>query len=212
MFIDAAAGFDTIKSSGTTLTVVSTHATKVFGTGEGGLVLSTYLPMIERIKCIINFGYTPERDAFFIGLNAKMSEYHAAVGLAELDGWPEKREKWLAVKDYYEGLFADFDSPVSGKVLGADGAPERGWASSQFPIVLDRPVVKVMERLGVLGIPTRRVWGEGVHRLKAYEHFPRTELPVTEKLAGRTLFLPMACDMTRAEQELVAQKVEEALR
>lgn len=81
--------------------VISTHATKAFGTGEGGFVTCHDAPLLEKIRRITNFGLTPERRIEYTGLNAKFSEYHAAVGLASLDEWPEKRLKLLeAVRPY----------------------------------------------------------------------------------------------------------------
>lgn len=102
--IDAAAGFDafsTICKPDKYPVIVSTHATKSFMTGEGGLLFWRDEKMLERTRRITNFGLMPDRRIEYTGLNAKFSEYHAAVGLAELDGWAEKREKLLeAVKPY----------------------------------------------------------------------------------------------------------------
>ncbi len=193
--VDAAAGFDTVKPDAN-LTVISTHCTKVFGTGEGGLILSTDLEMLENVREIANFGFSKNRNITRIGLNAKMSEYHAAVGLAELDGWAEKRIRWLEVKDRYERLFSDLESPVFGN-----------WASSQFPIVLECDAVSISAKLGY-----RRIWGDGVHSLVAYEEFPSADLPMTEYLAAHTLFLPMSVDLTKEEQEKIATLVEREIQ
>jgi dTDP-4-amino-4,6-dideoxygalactose transaminase len=98
ILIDAAAGFDTFSTvckPKNIPVIVSTHATKAFGTGEGGFVTCHNTELLERIRKITNFGLTPSRDIEYNGLNAKFSEYHAAVGLAELDVWPEKRQRYL---------------------------------------------------------------------------------------------------------------------
>jgi dTDP-4-amino-4,6-dideoxygalactose transaminase len=70
---------------------LSFHATKVFGTGEGGAVVTTDRDLLMRSIQALNFGFLGSRCAEAAGINGKMSEYHAAVGLAELDGWNEKR-------------------------------------------------------------------------------------------------------------------------
>lgn len=98
MVIDAAAGFDsfsTVYKPKLTPIIISTHATKVFSTGEGGFVTCHNTELLERIRRITNFGLTPCRRIEYNGLNAKFSEYHAAVGLAELDGWLGKRNSYL---------------------------------------------------------------------------------------------------------------------
>jgi dTDP-4-amino-4,6-dideoxygalactose transaminase len=96
--IDAAAGFDTfstLRQPGNNPVVISTHATKVFGTGEGGFVSCHDTALLEKVRRITNFGLSPDRSIEYSGLNAKFDEYHAAIGLAELDGWPEKRHRYL---------------------------------------------------------------------------------------------------------------------
>lgn len=97
---DSAGGFDTVKA-GNHLSVVSTHGTKVFGTGEGGFVICKDKNLLERVRSITNFGMNEIRQVEILGFNAKLSEYHAAVGLAELDGWADKREKYLRKTKIY---------------------------------------------------------------------------------------------------------------
>jgi dTDP-4-amino-4,6-dideoxygalactose transaminase len=118
VIIDAAAGFDafsTVCKPVKCPVVISTHATKTFSTAEGGFVTCHDQPLLEKIRRITNFGLSPERRIEYTGLNAKFSEYHAAVGLASLDEWPEKRLKLLhAVKPY--GLdYAITQIPVRGQ-------------------------------------------------------------------------------------------------
>ena len=84
--IDAAAGFDSAAGSENPL-VLSLHATKVMGIGEGGAVLCTDEAMAENIRAGRNFGFLESRSAKLAGTNAKLSEYGAAVGLAALDCW-----------------------------------------------------------------------------------------------------------------------------
>lgn len=125
VIIDAAAGFDafsTVCKPGKYPVIVSTHATKAFGTGEGGFVTCHDKPLLEKVRRITNFGLSPDRRIEYTGLNAKFSEYHSAVGLASLDGWPEKRLKLLeAVKPY--GIdYAITQVPVRGQgVMGRYG-------------------------------------------------------------------------------------------
>ena len=98
LVIDAAAGFDafsTVSLPQKSPVIISTHATKAFATAEGGFVVCKDSSLLERIRRLTNFGLTPKRDAETYGMNAKMSEYHAAIGLAELDGWEEKRDRYL---------------------------------------------------------------------------------------------------------------------
>jgi dTDP-4-amino-4,6-dideoxygalactose transaminase len=84
VIIDAAACFSTAISADV-LTVVSTHATKFLSTGEGGYILCNNYKIIETLSAMSNFGFTGTRESTWVGMNGKMSEYAAAVGLAYLD-------------------------------------------------------------------------------------------------------------------------------
>lgn len=125
VIVDAAAGFDafsTVCKPGKIPVIISTHATKAFGTGEGGFITCTDADLMEKVRRITNFGLTPDRRIEYTGLNAKFSEYHAAVGLAELDGWREKRLKLLTAVRPYGLDYAVTMVPVSGQgVMGKYG-------------------------------------------------------------------------------------------
>ena len=114
--IDAAAGFDTVAATGTPA-VVSLHATKVFGTGEGGFVLCDDGDLVVDIRRRMNFGFHGSREATVPAFNAKFSEYHAAVGHAALDEWPGARAEWLPVSGRYrEALAALLRRPAPGRI------------------------------------------------------------------------------------------------
>jgi len=68
------------------LSVLSFHATKVFNTFEGGAIVSPDAKTKKRIDRLKNFGFVDELTVAANGINAKMSELHAAVGLAQLPG------------------------------------------------------------------------------------------------------------------------------
>ena len=126
--IDAAAGFDAIASRQLRVTAeipvaVSFHATKVFGTGEGGAILCSDAELCGRCRRVLNFGMLGDRRSVIAGINGKMSEYHAAVGLAELRNWPKKRAAFLRVADTY--WRAAVSNGLEDKLLA-----EREWASS----------------------------------------------------------------------------------
>jgi len=71
--------------------VLSLHATKAFGVGEGGAVVCCDRAKLRAAHAALNFSFAGIRETSGPGFNGKMSEYHAAIGLAELDGWSVKR-------------------------------------------------------------------------------------------------------------------------
>ena len=84
---------------------MSFHATKAFATGEGGCVASTDTSVVEQVGQALNFGFSGSRDSATPSLNGRLSEYHAAVGLAELEQWDAKQEATARVLDLYRARF-----------------------------------------------------------------------------------------------------------
>lgn len=91
VLIDAAGAFGNQLVGENTSVVYSFHATKTFGIGEGGVVCSQNKPVIAALRQLSNFGIDLATGlAMGPGSNAKLSEYHAAVGLAALQTWPQR--------------------------------------------------------------------------------------------------------------------------
>ena len=204
--IDAAAAFDTVSES-TLPTVVSLHATKVLGVGEGGFVACQDLDLIHRVRGLTSYGFRGERRSMFPATNAKLSEYAAAVGMAALDGWPSTRMRY--------GLVAQ------GLMIALSGTPEvqfqpgwgTHWVSSVCVVRLpDGSADRVEQRLALEGIDTRRWWLGGCHGQPAFWDLPRDDLSVTEALARSTIGLPYAMDMHGRAISRVADAVSRAVR
>lgn len=202
--VDAAAGHDTVRV-GTSPAAVSLHATKILGAGEGGYVVSHQRDVITQIRQRSNFGFYGSRDARCLATNAKMSEYHAAVGLAAMDAYAGDIENFRAVAAAYRARLtrqqrvsfqAGFGSEWCGSVCVA-----RFFGA-------DRE--RIMARLEAVGIGSRAWWGTGVHAQTAFAGMPRLPLPVTEMLAQETLGLPYFVDMTDTDVERVCRIIEYA--
>jgi dTDP-4-amino-4,6-dideoxygalactose transaminase len=204
--VDAAAGFDTV-SAGKLLSVVSLHATKILAAGEGGFVLTNNAAVANRVRACSNFGFEDSRVALCRGINAKMSEYHAAVALASLAQWPAVRLKHLKIMDWYRQALA----PVA-RVSLQPGYGE-GWASGTTSVVLPPgSAAQVAGRLLHCGIETRSWWGRGCHVQTAFADCPRGALPVTNDLGERVLGLPHYADMGKESVSEVVASLAHALR
>ncbi len=195
--IDAAAAFDTVVASATP-SIVSLHATKVLGIGEGGFVLCNNIELIRGIRARMNFGFHGRREAVVEAFNGKLSEYHAAVGLAAMDTWVGDRADWLAIAAGYRQRLA-----TSRLARLQDGFGET-WVSSVCVLDLGRADADRLEpRLAAAGIETRRWWGAGAHAHPSTAKWPRAPLPVTEALSASTLAVPMFRGMTAADVDRV---------
>jgi dTDP-4-amino-4,6-dideoxygalactose transaminase len=191
--IDAAAGFDSLLPTEAPA-VVSLHATKTLGVGEGGFVVSTDQSLIKEIRTRANFGFSKERTAIVPAMNAKLSEYHAAVGLAALDEWPHARAEWAAVAGAYRRAL-----PESNRVRFQGGFGE-SWISSTCNLSFaDALAAQLDGLLANARIQSRSWWGDGAHAHPATAACPRSALPETQRLIRSTIGVPMFRDMTGAD-------------
>jgi dTDP-4-amino-4,6-dideoxygalactose transaminase len=199
--IDAAAGFDAT-TPGAAPVVVSLHATKVFGVGEGGFVMSTDTSIIRDIRARSNFGFAGTREAAVPAANAKLSEYHAAVGLAALDEWTDVRREWMAVAQAYRKAL-----PESNRLRFQEGFGQSWITSTCVMSLADLATARTESKLAGAGIEIRRWWGEGAHAHPATRAFPRASLPATQALANSTIAIPFFRDLGSGEIRQVAECV-----
>jgi dTDP-4-amino-4,6-dideoxygalactose transaminase len=203
--IDAATGFDSIAPA-TVPAVISLHATKVFGVGEGALVVTRDTGLIGDVRARSNFGFAGTREAAMPAANAKLSEYHAAVGLAALDEWTEARGEWMSVaQGYREAL------PESNRLRFQEGFGQSWIASTCVVHVANSDALQIAATLEAAGVETRRWWGDGAHAHRATAAYPRPALPNTTALAKTTLALPFFRDLTTREIQRVAGLTREAV-
>ena len=185
--IDGAAAFDTLRVGGPMQVgrcpvVVSLHATKVFGIGEGGALLCRDPGVMERVRRLAQFGFHGTRDALLPGVNAKLSEYAAAVGLAGLDEWSETRVCWQSVTNQYQAAL-----PRSIGLVPHFGDD---WVASTLSVICPAGLADPAALMAQHGIGTLKWWGAGCHAQPAFKDCPSEPLPVTTMFASRTLGLP----------------------
>ena len=191
--IDAAAGHDALVA-GDSLAVVSLHATKILGAGEGGYVVSRRPEMLAAIKQRSNFGFYGSRNAEIGAVNAKMSEYHAAVGLASMDDYAADTSGFRSVVQSYRDRLAGRDDLSFQPGFGSS------WIASTCVVhFAGDDCRRIGAHLFEAGIDSRAWWGMGVHSHTAFAGLPRLPLPVTERLAVETLGLPCFVDMAAGD-------------
>ena len=202
LVVDAADCFDCMRPE-PALQVVSLHATKALGIGEGGFVLSSEAEGVETVRRLSNFGFARDRVTDTPGINGKMSEYAAAVGLAALDAWPQIRARWREQADAYRRVLATYD---------LDLLIPAGSACAVAMVDLGGPYAAAVaaELLGE-GVETRRWWGEGCHRQPAFADWACGPMPVTESLAARVLGVPFHLDLSESDMARIGQLVVRAL-
>jgi dTDP-4-amino-4,6-dideoxygalactose transaminase len=197
LLIDSAAGFGALDDDRIPLggqgdvEVFSFHATKPFAIGEGGAVITSDAELAARISRIINFGIDPDlRASTGIGLNAKMSELHAATGLAMLDRFDQclQRRRETAAR-----LQAVFSAHPLTYQTGAKGST---WQVFQVLMPDPRRRQLALTLAQAHHIEVRTSFDPPLHRHPAFAGaLVAGDLEVTEALAARALSLPMANSM-----------------
>jgi len=209
--VDAAAAFEALLDRPETISAklpmaLSFHATKTFSTGEGGGIVWDDPAGQDRSVQIANFGFFRSRECKLAGTNAKMSEYHAAIGLAMLDTFPARRRDYAAVTAQYHAAQAAF-LPQGRLHL----PPRLSSAYALWEAADPHMLMRVETALSEAGIETRHWYEAG---LQAQLHFAgagRAPLPVTDRLGAQLLGLPMGHDLPLADTERMMQVMQGAL-
>ena len=201
-----AAGRTGMENLGAQPVCLSLHATKILGVGEGGAVLSRDEALIGAIARATNFGFEPGAHLSMAeGGNGKLSEFAAAVGLANLGSLPARLAKLQVLSGVYARALEG-----TGVVMQAGRA--EAWVSSTLNLRLpEGRVGACLAALDAQGIPWRRWWGHGCHVHPAFAQMPRGTLDVTGRLAESVIGLPFHTGLDAAEVMHVAAVLRHAL-
>lgn len=212
LLIDSAPGFGSRDADGRPLgglgdtEIFSFHATKPFSVGEGGLITTTDADLAARIGRMVNFGLEPgTRISTDIGMNAKMSELHAATALAMLD----RIDAVVATRQGHAARLREAIGPDTS-LLYQTGADRSTWQI--FHVLCPTPEMRdrCVEFAPDHGVEVRTMHDPALHTHPAFEGALRGPLPVTEAAAARALALPMSNTLGDAEIDRIAGLVHAA--
>jgi dTDP-4-amino-4,6-dideoxygalactose transaminase len=211
LVIDSAPGFGSVDVRGVPLgglgdtEVFSFHATKPFAIGEGGMVATTDGGLADRMARLINFGLDPvTRVSTTAGINAKLSELHAATGLAVLDRF----DAVLAGRRRLAGALANATTGCG--LTFQTGAFDATWQFFQTLTPTAAMRTASLAAGAALAVEVRTLHDPPLHRHGAFADAPRHgTLAVTDDLAARSLSLPLANDLS---DEAIARIAEVARR
>ncbi len=175
------------------LSVLSFHATKTFSTFEGGAIVCPDAKTKQRIDHLKNFGFVDETTVIAPGINGKMSEFNAALGLLQLKYIDSAIARRAAIDRLYRDLLAD----VPGIRCLADSG-EAVANHGYFPILVepDYPLSRdaLYDKLKANGYHARRYFYPLISQFPMYRGLPsarRDNLPVATMMAERVLCLPI---------------------
>lgn len=174
-------------------TMFSFHATKLFHTAEGGALAVRDAPTKQRIDLLKNFGIKNEHEVVLPGINGKMSELSAALGLEVLACVDAERAKRQRVADIYLSRLARHEGVVALR------PPANVRDSLQYFVIrIDAQRTGVSrdqlhERLRACNIVTRKYFYPLCSQYSCYRHLPSAQpaqLPVATRLSTQVLCLP----------------------
>lgn len=200
--VDAAASIGSLDAAGRGFgggfphaVVYSMHATKTFATAEAGLIHCGDLGRLGRLRTMGNFGFGRRREATTPGLNSKLSEIGALLGLAKLDGFEAVVSRRAALAAVYRELMPGFSfQRIVGRRLAYQFMP------TLLPETCPIPRAAVVAGLAAMGIEAAHYFSP---HLAEHAYFADTcvagNLAVTQRVASRIISLPMSDEMTVAE-------------
>lgn len=175
------------------LSVMSFHATKVFNTFEGGAIVSNSAAGKQHVDHLKNFGFVNETTVVKAGINGKMSEMNAALGLLQLEHVDKAIGERKRVNTAYRSAFKDIEG------IRCLGEANNGVANySYFPILLDAPYPlsrdALYESLRAHNIFARRYFYPLIAEFPMYRDMPSAHLanlPCANNAAQKVLCLPI---------------------
>jgi dTDP-4-amino-4,6-dideoxygalactose transaminase len=187
--------------------VVSFHATKLFHTVEGGAIITRNEALASKLRQLRDFGFDATRAITEVGINAKLSEFHAAMGLEVLPLVPQAMERRQQRVKHYDRAFASCREVQRIEALETT-VPNGAY----YPIALpnESAVLRVLAKLEEFDIYARRYFYPCLTQLP-YLRQP-VSCPMAEDLALRVLCLPIYEDLSSETVSLIAKLVRSNLR
>jgi dTDP-4-amino-4,6-dideoxygalactose transaminase len=181
------------------ISICSLHATKLFHSVEGGLLITKNARLLEKLTYMRNFGFDGPTAFAELGINGKNSEFHAAMGLANLKYIRKILEKRkLLVERYHKML-------ESENVKTPKWHPEAAKNYAFCPVIFKSEdlTLTCSEALKEMKIFTRRYFYPSL--TKALPYVPMEKMPVTDDIAKRVLCLPLYYDLSLQDVDRICQ-------
>jgi len=180
----------------------SFHATKLFHTGEGGAIFCKDEELLKKLFYHHNFGHQGKEDFQGIGVNAKMSELQAAMGLAVLPYLNSIIEKRRVLIELYK------QSLIGLQYMKIRNETE--WNNAYFPIIFssEKELLRIQENLGKEQIYPRRYFYPSLNNLPYVE---KQLMPISESISKRILCLPLYDDLSKSSLEKITGIINNSL-
>jgi dTDP-4-amino-4,6-dideoxygalactose transaminase len=186
--------------------VFSLSPTKVMIAGEGGLIATNDPEIAQRCRIGRDYGNPGDYDCQFIGLNARMSEFHAVLASASLTGLDNRIERRNELAEKYMKALANVPGIAFPSIRDGDLSTFK-----DLTVLVDEDdcgldASELASALAAVGVETRRYYSPPVHKMGAYRGATSVhrDLRITDWAAGSVLTLPMWSEMPDHVPEYVA--------
>lgn len=188
------------------VSATSLHGTKIFNTAEGGGLVSTNRNLVEKFKQIRFFGHDENKDVVTDGFNGKMTEIHAALGLASMKNYSDiLNERKRLYGEYLKGL-----KDVEGLKFQANRYGTTNY--SYFPVVFENEsdLCRVEKALNKQNIIPRRYFYPSLDTLEYLKVSKKCK--VSRSIAKRILCLPLFSGLSIESQLLIMDTIKVAIK
>lgn len=189
--------------------VFSLSPTKVLTAAEGGLITTNNKELAEFCRIGRNYGDDGSYNTKFNGLNARMSEFHAIVGLESLDHIERNLKTRLSAVDYFKEQLSEIDYNIELQKINKGGRS----TFKDFSLYLDPAKTgysrnQLHDHLLAGGIVSKKYFYPPLHLQKTYLPYkPNYQLPITEKISENVLSLPLFSHISKKEIDTIISKI-----
>lgn len=183
------------------ISTCSFHATKLFHTGEGGCVVTKNDELADKLYLYRHFGHTGD-DYFSIGINAKNSELHSAMGLCNFKYIDEilqtRKSQWLRYKSVFYG---------KNELQLLEPEDNIKYNYAYFPLIFpsEGKMLQVVDILKSKHILPRRYFYPALNTLPYLDNYQPS--PIAESVAKRVICLPLFYELTSENQDMITNLI-----
>ncbi len=182
------------------ISTCSFHATKLFHTGEGGAMFANDVDLRNKLFYSHNFGHNGPLEFYGLGINGKISELQAAMGLAVFPYMDKIIDERKKIVEFYNSNI-DFSKVATFKVR-----EKTQWNYSYYPIIFEteKDLLKIQKILNNNDIFPRRYFYPSLNTI---EYTKGAKMPISENIASRILCLPLYVGLKEEELEKIVSLI-----
>lgn len=183
------------------ISICSLHATKLYHSVEGGFVVTQNAHLLKKLASIRNFGISGFDTFDELGLNGKNSEFHAAMGLANLKYIENIIAKRQALTNRYDQQLQNL------KAYRPKWHRDSENKGAYYPLVFESEelMLKIVEHLKAHEIGTRRYFYPSL--ASALPYLKPQALEITDEVSKKVLCLPLFYDLTMEEVDMICRVI-----